>query len=147
MRVAPDANILFYSVDHSEPQKMAIARDILRRGVDRDMIVPTQAIGEFLNAIRKKRPTIFADALDQATEVARLYPVVPTEPDHILRGAHLFQRYKLQFWDAVMLATAAANDVDVLLSEDMQDGATIGGVAVLNPFDPANRARLDAALA
>jgi predicted nucleic acid-binding protein len=40
----------------------------------------------------------------------------------------------LAVWDAIILATAAEAGCRVLLSEDMQDGFTWGGVTIVNPF-------------
>ena len=35
----------------------------------------------------------------------------------------------------------------MLLSEDMHDGLDLDGLTILNPFNPANTARIEAALA
>lgn len=142
-----DSNVLFYALDADAPEKQAIADSILERSLAGLLILTTQAIGEFLNVTRRKRPSTFGEAALRAAVWNDLFPVVPTHPEHVLTGAQIAQRHKLQFWDAVMLATAAANGVDLLLSEDMQDGAILNGVTILNPFSPANRARLDEALA
>ena len=52
------------------------------------------------------------------------------------------QSFHLQLWDAHMLALCAGNGCDVLLSEDMTDGARYGRVVVLNPFEPSNTKKL-----
>jgi len=56
----------------------------------------------------------------------------------VLTGARLAQRCQLQFRDAVILAIAIGTGGVAVLSEDMQDGAVIEGVTILNPFAPAN---------
>ncbi len=41
---------------------------------------------------------------------------------------------RLSYWDALMLASAAEAGCTCMLSEDMQDGARIFGVEIVNPF-------------
>jgi predicted nucleic acid-binding protein len=41
---------------------------------------------------------------------------------------------RLSYWDAPMLASAAEAGFTVMLSEDMQDGATVFGLENVNPF-------------
>jgi predicted nucleic acid-binding protein len=38
------------------------------------------------------------------------------------------------WWDALLLATAARHGCEVVLSEDMQDGARFAGVTILDLF-------------
>jgi predicted nucleic acid-binding protein len=58
----------------------------------------------------------------------------PTEPVTMLLAADLAAGHQLGIWDAVILATASQSGCRFLLSEDMQDGFTWGGVTVVNPF-------------
>jgi len=55
-------------------------------------------------------------------------------------------RWKLSWWDALLLATALRNGVTTLLSEDLQDGIVIGGLKVLNPFTEANAQKVGSLL-
>jgi predicted nucleic acid-binding protein len=43
-------------------------------------------------------------------------------------------RYGYQIYDALILAAALHADCDTLYSEDMQDGQTIKGLTIRNPF-------------
>lgn len=45
-------------------------------------------------------------------------------------------RIGLQFWDSVIITVCLADGVDVLVSEDMQDGQNIDGLTILSPFQP-----------
>jgi predicted nucleic acid-binding protein len=49
-------------------------------------------------------------------------------------------------WDAVILAAASQGGCRYLLSEDLQDGFTWGGVTVLNPFAAPRLALLNSLL-
>lgn len=146
MRLTLDTNILVYAIDGLDPLKQAIAVDTLLRATACDMVVTTQVIGEFLAVVRRKLPHAMPVAIDQVDRLAAIFPPVLTETGHILAAAALADRHRLQFWDSVILTVARSAGVDVMLSEDMQDGATIEGVTLLDPFKPANRRRLEALL-
>ena len=49
-------------------------------------------------------------------------------------------------WDATILSAASQTGCRLLLSEDLQDGFTWGGVTVVNPFASPRHALLDALL-
>ena len=55
--------------------------------------------------------------------------------------------HQLQFWDSLILAIAAQARCRVLLSEDMQQGFTWGGVTVVNPYSTNPHALLEQLLA
>ena len=147
MRFTVDTNILVYALSRDEPGKRDIADRVLTRGRLLGMILLAQTLGEFLNAIRRKYPIALDHVLELVELWPKLYAVVPIRADHIAVGGHLAIRHRLRFWDSVILAIARSESVGVLLSEDMQDGATIDGVTILNPFNPANRPALDSLLA
>ena len=43
-------------------------------------------------------------------------------------------RYRLSFWDALIVAAAKSASCRYLLTEDLQSGQKIDGVTVVNPF-------------
>ena len=147
MMLTLDTNVLYYASDTLNPDKQIIARSVLDRIVTLDCLLTTQVLGEFLALVRRKNPADLAAASALVQAWSRLLPIVGTTPDHLFAAATLAQRYRLQFWDSLIIAVARSANVDVMLTEDMQDGATIDGITLLNPFNPANRAALDALLA
>ena len=50
---------------------------------------------------------------------------------------------RLQFWDAMLWATARRIGVRVLISEDFQDGQIFGGVRFTDPFAVRNSTIID----
>ena len=52
----------------------------------------------------------------------------------MLSAIDLAADHRLSIWDSVMISVASENDCRLLLSEDLQDGFTWGGVTVTNPF-------------
>lgn len=47
-------------------------------------------------------------------------------------------------WDAVICAAAERSGAKALLTEDLQDGRLLQGMRILNPFNSANNAAIDA---
>jgi len=54
--------------------------------------------------------------------------------DLLQNGREIERRFKLSWWDSLIVASAQSQNCTVLLSEDLQDGATYGGVTVRSPF-------------
>jgi len=52
----------------------------------------------------------------------------------ILQAVAIEERFGLSFWDALVVASAQEAGVEVLWSEDLNDGQAYGSVVVRNPF-------------
>jgi predicted nucleic acid-binding protein len=151
MRVGLDSNILAYfaQVRNSDDDIPKIAKagalvDNLNGVVD--LVAPIQALGElFIVLLRGGRPAAEAGAM-----VADLEEnfISPGSNGQVLRKAfELVQKHRLQFWDSMIIAAAAQAGCTLLLSEDMQDGFTAGGVTIVNPFAAKPHPRLARLLA
>jgi predicted nucleic acid-binding protein len=44
---------------------------------------------------------------------------------------------RASYWDALLVATAAEAGCTIILTEDMSDGAILGGLRIHNPFAAA----------
>ncbi len=49
-------------------------------------------------------------------------------------GWRLQDRYRLSYWDALIVAAAKAAACGYLLTEDLQAGQKLDGIEVVNPF-------------
>lgn len=141
-----DTNILVYALDPDAGDRHHIASQIVARGIDLDMMLAAQVLGEYLNVARRKLPMRLSVALGIVDTVSEILPIIATTAGHISRAGHVSSRYDLQFWDALIIAVYGSANVSLMLSEDLQDDQTIDGVEILNPFDPANTERLAALL-
>ena len=61
------------------------------------------------------------------------WQVVVNSGESILDALDLEARYRISFWDALVLHSANASGAEVLYSEDLSDGQTYGSVRVVNP--------------
>lgn len=142
MRISIDSNILVYAVDARDP-RIATARRVVTGATVADCVLTNQVIGEFLNVVRAKTPITVAEGRRTAADWALLFPLAATSADQLIAASALAEQHRLQFWDSVILSVCAGNGVDYLITEDMHDGALIGGVRIMNPFNPANAELLD----
>lgn len=141
-----DTNLLVYAVDSEAPDKQQRAADIIRSARDADVVLTAQVLGEFVNVIRRRKAVLLPDAIAQAKRFATVFPVAATTADHVIDAANFAARYKLQFWDSLIWQVARSAGASFFISEDMQDGLTIEGMTVVDPFNAANTAALNALL-
>lgn len=145
-RVSLDTNILVYAVDPSAGDKNRIARRILAAAAEGEGLLTQQVIGEFLNVSRKMAHLNQRRLRRIAAGLCATFPVVPTSRDHLFEAFDRAAQHRLQFWDAVILTVCGSAGVLHLISEDLQDGFSLDGLTILNPFNPANSSRLRALL-
>ena len=138
MRVAFDTNILAYSAGvlksaDDERKAAQCYTIILALGGVHQMVVPTQALGELFNVLRR-----YHSNDDQAAgitnAIAEKYELVAAGPSTFRTAFQLAAQHSLQTWDSLILMTASEAGCELLLSEDMQSGFVWGGVTVVNPF-------------
>lgn len=131
-----DTNVLVYLFDSDFPEKQVRARESLQTALERGTAVTsTQVLQEFFVAVTRKlaRPLPAAEAESALRRLMDL-PVVQVDPDLILAAAVSARRDRISFWDALILAAAAAAGCAEVLSEDLQHGRSFGRVRVVNPF-------------
>lgn len=58
--------------------------------------------------------------------------------EEVLSGAFSIEdRFSLSFWDSLVVSAAQVTRCDMLLTEDLQTGAQIDGVMIVDPFSTA----------
>jgi predicted nucleic acid-binding protein len=141
VRIALDSNVLVYAELEPESEKGIRAHDLIVRGA-LDAVIPVQAIGEFLNVVRRKKFDALSTAILQTHKYRRVIKTPVTTLEVAMVAIELAAERKLQFWDSVICVAAAQAGATVLFSEDMQDGADIRGLRIVNPFDAKNDAAI-----
>jgi len=131
-----DTNVLVYAHDSGAGPKRVRAATLLERlGDERRGLVSSQVLMEFYVAATRKLPR----RLDHRTAAAIVrdfgtWPVFLPGVGDILEGARLAQRYRIHFWDGMIVRGAAALGADVIWTEDLNPGQRYEGVVVRNPF-------------
>lgn len=131
-----DTNVFVYWRDANSPSKQSRATewlDLLWR--EQRGRTSVQVLSEYYSVIRRKATTLVS--IDEAwrdVQDLMAWQPHPIDVDLIERAHFLENRYRLNWWDSLIVAAAQAQACGILLSEDMQDGAEYGSVKVRNPF-------------
>ena len=131
-----DADVFLYARDEKEPAKLPRARQWLdhlwRGGLGRTSV---QVLSEYYVNLRRK--DFSGRGPDEAWEAVAKYLAwrpQAVDAEVFTRAREIEQRYRLSWWDAMVVAAAQLQECRVLLTEDLQDGMTLGTVKVRNPF-------------
>lgn len=136
-----DTNILMYAHDVAAGTKHEDAKALLEElWSNRSGVVSTQVLQELCVNLRRK--TGKPISLKAAREIIADYlawNVVTNTGESILGALDLEDRYRISFWDALVLQAAAASGAETLYSEDLSHNQVYGGVRVVNPFMTGKR--------
>jgi predicted nucleic acid-binding protein len=140
-RAFVDTNVLIYSIDKRTPAKRRRARKVLKGFEEQgSAVISTQVVQEFYVSATAK---LGIDPLDAKEMIAGILPLETVIVDMSLIkeaiDSHVLNR--ISFWDALIVVSAQRANCDVLLTEDLNDGQTIRGVRIENPFRDIGRAR------
>ena len=131
-----DTNVLVYAHDASAGVKhqraLALVEDLWR---SRSGVVSTQVLQELSVSVRKKaaHPLDLHATRDLVSDYLAWHVVV-NDGDAVLAALDLEDRYKVSFWDALIIHAAQAAGAELLYSEDLSDGQRFGDVRVVNPL-------------
>lgn len=131
-----DTNILIYAHDRGADQRHQIAQELIDQlWRDRSGAVSTQVLQEFYVNVRRQAKNPLSKA--EAKRLIRDYlswEVVIIGGEDVLHAIDLETRYKISFWDAMIIQAANAADADILYTEDLNDRQRYGSVVARNPF-------------
>jgi len=131
-----DTNVLVYAYDVTDDRRHATAQAVLRELWSwRTGVISTQVLQEFYVVATRKlaQPLSRAAARDVVVDYST-WPVVQVDPTLVLSASILEEEQTLSFWDALVVGAAQRAGAVRLLSEDLQDGRTIGTVVIEDPF-------------
>jgi len=142
--VAVDTSVLAYAEGTNGAPKQQVALDLLSALPPESTLLPAQTLGELFNVLVKKAHRSHADAQRAVLAWGDAFPLIETSSDVMLAATNLASDHQLGIWDAIVLAAAADAGCRLLLSEDLQDGFTWGGVTIANPFATTRHPLLNA---
>ena len=134
MRIALDSNILVYVEGVNGAARKEAAAEIIRKLPQADIVLPVQVLGELFHVLSRKAKWPAARVKAAVLSWRDSFSVVETSSVVLFAATDLAADHHLGIWDAVILAAASEAGCRLLLSEDLQDGFTWGGVTVVNPF-------------
>jgi predicted nucleic acid-binding protein len=125
-----DTNVLVY-VASGDPDKAARAEAVISDGG----VISVQVLNELTTIARRKMRMTWAETEGFLSVFRGLLTVEAITVETYETGLAFAERYNLSICDAMIAASAFHAECDVLWSEDMQDGMTLGDrVRIVNPF-------------
>ena len=135
--ITADTNVLIYLWDNQAPEKMSVATQVAAFLAARSWPLALQVIGETQNVLRRKLRQPPWQAAQNARNLLIAYPSFQASGANAAESLTLMAAGRLSYWDAMMVTAARDAGCDVLLTEDMQDGARFGSLEIVNPFGAA----------
>ena len=134
--VFADTNFLIYVRDESDPAKNARANqwhDHLWK--ENNGRTSAQVISEYyVNLKRVAGPAMTAaEAWREASSYLAWKPRAIDE-EMLVIAREIESRYRISWWDSLIVAAARMQGCVLLLTEDLQDGMAFGTVVVRSPF-------------
>ncbi len=129
-----DTNILVYAHDAKAGKRHERARELVVQ-LWREATVPfisTQVLHELYSTLLKR-----GEKQLHAKDISTTYlawRVIDNDRSIFLRATELQPKWKLSFWDSLIVAAALKARATTLYTEDLNDGQRIDGLLIKNPL-------------
>jgi predicted nucleic acid-binding protein len=110
------------------------ALDVIGRLPPGDIAIPVQVLGELYNVLVRKAGESPARARAAVLRWSDAFTTIDSTSAGLLAAMDLARDHRLGLWDSLILATAARDECRLLLSEDLHEGFSWGGLTVVNPM-------------
>jgi predicted nucleic acid-binding protein len=129
-----DSNVFLYALDDADLGKQQAAQK-WRAALWKSRMgrISFQVLNEFYANALRLRPDASRDARQEVRDLLTWRPVV-MDAALLELGWKLQDRYRLAYWDSLIVAASKAASCGFLLTEDLQPGQTLDGVKVISPF-------------
>ena len=132
--ITGDTNLFIYAIDPRDISKQVAARAIIVRLRQRRASIALQVVGEFQNTALRKLKTAGPYVAEYAVGLLQSFYTFSPRRSSAIAALEEMAVGRLSYWDALMLASAAEAGCTTMLSEEMQEGATLPGLEIVNPF-------------
>ena len=125
-----DTNVIIYAFVKGDPRGRTAEALVASGGT-----VSVQVLNEFVNVSRRKLGRTWSDIQQQLNVLHTLLDApVPITLNLHRTAIEIARNHQLAFYDALVVAASTFAKCSVLYSEDMQDGRSIEGITIRNPF-------------
>jgi len=90
----------------------------------------------YVNVTRKVHLRLLPAQIDEWFELLGRYPIAAVDAMLVQRGILFARRYRIDYFDAALVAAAERLEAPILYTEDLNHGQLYGSVRVMNPFRP-----------
>ena len=142
-RFCLDTNILVYAVDLDAEERNEKCWEIVGQASQSDCVLPIQLLAEFFQVTVRKKLLEPERASSLVCDWSNTFQLASADASTLMDAMDAVKGHRLSFWDAMIWAVARRAGCSAMLSEDMQDGRSLGGVAFINPFAADAEERLE----
>jgi predicted nucleic acid-binding protein len=128
-RVFLDTNVALYAAE-GVGEKSEAAANLL----ELNCVISVQVLNEFIRVATRKYKSPLPTAELALRFVRTACEVVPLTAETHDMAVTFMNRYKLNIFDANIIAAAELSGCDILYTEDLNHGQTIGRIRIVNPF-------------
>jgi predicted nucleic acid-binding protein len=131
-----DTNILLYAHDRSASVKHERARKLIEHlWATGEGVVSTQVLQELCVNLRKKvsRP-LPSEEIRRLVEDYLAWEVVTNDATSVVEALDIEKRFKISYWDALVIHAAWRAGAAVLYSEDLAQAQRYDSLQVVNPL-------------
>lgn len=133
-KVFVDTNIFLYAIDLTNTTKRNRALALLRRLVTEGSgVISSQVVNEFTSNVLGKFQRSPVDAKELYGLFAG-FEFVPHSLATSLSGIDIVDLYRINYWDAILIAAARSAKCSVIYTEDLNHGQNIQGIKIVDPF-------------
>ena len=132
-----DTNVFACTFDAKAPAKAEKAAQLIRRAADTgEGIVSYQVVQEFFNVALRRfaEPMSLAEAEQYLITVFGPLLAIHSSPAIYVEALRITGKYRLSWYDSLIVAAALEGQCATLYSEDFQHGQEIEGLRITNPF-------------
>jgi predicted nucleic acid-binding protein len=134
-RLFIDTNILIYALDPAEPAKRATSADLLRHAIEsHTLALSPQNLNECYKILMQRRRLVPVQAARSYLTYLIPWCIAPLDSQTTVKAWAVQDEEGLEWWDALLVASALITQCKLFFSEDMQDGRVISGMRIINPF-------------
>ncbi len=132
-----DSNVIIYAYSNSELEKQRQSRSIFEQY--ENINISNQVINEVANILFKKFKLNSFEAETTILQINDMSNIFNLTLAIQIKAIRIKKDYNLQFYDALIVATALENNCTILYSEDMQDSLVVENrLTIINPFKEKN---------
>ena len=124
-----DTNVVIYLLT-ADGTKADQSAELVRAGG----LVSVQVLNECARVLRRKFGADWKRVSAASKSIRDACDVVAVTEDVHIKGLAIAERYKLDVFDAMIVATAVLSGCKTLYSEDMHEGLVIEGLTIRNPY-------------
>jgi predicted nucleic acid-binding protein len=130
-----DTNVLVYAADESNPEKRMRAREWLDDLAKHNrLVLSPQSISEFYHVSRRRFSSVAGREILQACERFLIWCTAELDARTIRKAWLIEEVTNFQWFDCLLLASAAISGCGFFLSEDLQHGRLVDDLKIVDPF-------------